>query len=48
MLTLAPIVDASTRLPQFCLGRRQSALAVSTAHIVLWLLPIALLRLTPI
>ena len=47
MLTLAPIVDALTRLPQFCLGRRQIAL-VLTALIVLWLDPIALLRLTPI
>ena len=47
MLTLAPIVDALTRLPQFCLGRRQIAL-VLTAPIVLWLNPIALLWLTPI
>ena len=47
MLTLAPIVDVSTCVPQFCLGRRQSALLLS-APIVMWLAPIAVVVLTPI
>ena len=47
MLTLAPIVDASTCLSQFCLSRRQSALMVANT-IVLWMSSLSLLRLTSI
>ena len=47
ILSLAPIVDVSTCVPQFCLGRRQSTLLLA-APIVMWLAPIVALVLTPI